>query len=238
MISKPNEMKYCNKVIKGRSKYNDLQNKKCHLPEGHEGKCEEFPFLNHLRKDFKRVADKIKRDATMTTGAIWKSEDAGPNRILRWVMLESDETLKEYGINMGNLKDGVVAKLREKAADYNACIQVAIQLTYLVYQMEAAPKCPPDIKSYLENHLGTMHQTTVCAICLDKLSFNLFHSAKRGKANLETCHLNPRIHDANNVGFAHRECNIAQGNKSLVEFYEWIEGILIRAGKIQDTASS
>jgi len=225
-------MKYCNKVIEGGSKYKDLQNKKCHLLKGHEGKCEEFPFLNHLRKDFKRIADKIKRDATMTTGAAWKSEDAGPNRILRWVMLESDEILKTYGINMDNLKDGVVAKLREKAADYDACIQVAVKLTWLVYQMGGAPECPQVTKSYLENHCGTMNQPTVCAICLDKLSFELFHTAKRGKANLETCHLNPRIHDANNVGFAHRECNIAQGNKSLDEFYEWIYQILIRAGKI------
>lgn len=237
MISKPNEMKYCNKLIKGYSKYNDLQSKKCHLPEAHEGKCKEFPFLNHLRKDFKLIANKIKRDATMTTGAAWKSEDAGPNRIPRWVMLESDETLKSYGINMGNLKDGVIAKLREKSADYNACIRVAIKLTWLVYQMEGAPECPQATKSYLEEHFGAMNQLTVCAICLDKLPFELFHTAKRGKANIETCHLNPRIHDSNNVGFAHRECNIAQGNKSLDEFYEWIYEILVRADKIQDSSS-
>ena len=93
MISKLEEMKYCEKKIEGRSKYKDIQGKKCHLPDGHIGKCQEFPFLNHLRTNFKRIADKIKRDATMTTGAAWKSEDAGPNRILRWVMLESDETL-------------------------------------------------------------------------------------------------------------------------------------------------
>ena len=77
-----------------------------------------------------------------------------------------------------------------------------------------------------------MNNTTVCAICLDEIAFDLFHSAKRGKANLETCHLNPRIHDPNNVGFGHRECNIAQGNKSLDEFYEWIESILSRANRI------
>ena len=90
----------------------------------------------------------------MTTGAAWKSEDAGPNRILRWVMLESDEVLKSYGINMENLKDGVVAKLRDKAASYDSCIQVAIKLTWLVYQMEGAPDCPHIIKKYLEDHFG------------------------------------------------------------------------------------
>lgn len=225
-------MDYCNKEIDGRSKYKELQIKKCHLPKGHNGRCQEFPFLNHLKIDFKRISDKIKRDSTMTTGAAWKSEDAGPNRILRWVMLESDEKLLEFGINMENLKDGVIAKLREKAADYDSCIQVAIKLTWLVYQMNGAPECPTNIKEYLESHYGEMNNSTVCAICLDEIAFDLFHSAKRGKANLETCHLNPRIHDPNNVGFGHRECNIAQGNKSLDEFYDWIQSILLRANRI------
>jgi len=31
-----------------------------------------------------------------------------------------------------------------------------------------------------------------------------------------------------NVGFGHRECNIAQGAKTLDEFYQWIEAILAR----------
>lgn len=222
-------MNYCNKKISSTSKYDDLQGKKCHLQDGHDGKCSEFPFLIHLNKEFKRISDKIKRDSTMTTGAAWKSEDAGPNRILRWVMLESDENLKKYGINMENLKDGVVAKLREKSADYDSCIQVAMKLAWLVYQMEGAPKCPKDIKDYLESHFGEMNNTTTCAICLDKIEFELFHTAQRGKANLETCHLNPRIHDPENVGFGHRDCNIAQGNKTLDEFYDWISGILERA---------
>lgn len=222
-------MNYCNKEISSTSKYEDLQNKKCHLPIGHNGKCIEFPFLVHLNKEYKRISDKIKRDSTMTTGAAWKSEDAGPNRILRWVMLESDENLKNYGINMENLKDGVIAKLREKAADYDSCIQVAIKLTWLVYQMDGAPICPNDIKTYLESHFGPMNKSTTCAICLDKIAFDLFHSAQRGRANLETCHLNPRMHDSENVGFGHRECNIAQGNKSLEEFYKWIEEILERS---------
>ena len=77
--------------------------------------------------------------ATMTTGAAWKSADAGPNRILRWVMLLDDEELLKYGINMAELKPGVIAKLREKAADYDSCALVAAKLTWLVYQMENAP---------------------------------------------------------------------------------------------------
>ena len=60
---------------------------------------------------------------------------------------------------------------------------------------------------------------------------SLFHAAQRGKAVVETCHLDPRSHSPKNVGFAHRECNIAQGNKSIDEFYDWISGILQRARK-------
>ncbi|MBT6767020.1 MAG: hypothetical protein HOA90_21005 [Prolixibacteraceae bacterium] len=221
-------MKYCDKTIPSSSKYDELQRRKCHLPEGHNGRCSEFPFLKHLNQTFKRVSDKIKRDSTMTTGAAWKSSDAGPNRILRWVMLESDESLAKYGINMDELKDGVKAKLKDKAADYDSCIQVSIKLSWLVYQMEGAPECPADIKDYLESHCGKMGSNTLCSICLEEIPFELFHTAQRGKANIETCHLNPRLHDSENVGFGHRECNITQGNKTLEEFYEWISSILNR----------
>ena len=113
-------MEFCHKVIPTRSQYADVAEHKCHCPKGHSGKCEEFPFLNHLKSINKQVAEKIKRDATMTTGAAWKSADAGPNRILRWVMLLDDEELLKYGINMAELKPGVIAKLREKAADYDS----------------------------------------------------------------------------------------------------------------------
>ena len=58
----------------------------------------------------------------MTTGAAWKSEEAEPNRILRWVMLLSDADLLQFGINMDGLKPQVVSKLREKSATYENCM--------------------------------------------------------------------------------------------------------------------
>ncbi|MGI5869915.1 MAG: hypothetical protein ACOX9C_10795, partial [Kiritimatiellia bacterium] len=45
-----------------------------------------------------KVAKKIERDAIMTTGASWKSKDAGPNRIRRWVMLLDDDALRRIGL--------------------------------------------------------------------------------------------------------------------------------------------
>lgn len=222
-------MNFCHKTIDTRSQYAAIAKHKCHCIQGHSGKCEEFPFLNHLRQVNKQVADKIKRDATMTTGAAWKSEDAGPNRILRWVMLLSDEQLLDYGINMSDLKPGVINKLREKAADYDSCILVAAKLTWLVYQMENAPEPPNDIREYLESLFGKMNSnTTCCVICKLPLDYNLFSMAARGKAEIETCHKSPREHNPDNVGFGHRECNIAQGAKTLDEFYDWIREILKR----------
>lgn len=222
-------MKFCNKIITTRSKYADAAQHKCHCPKGHSGKCDEFPFLKHLKSVAPSVAKKIKRDATKTTGAAWKSKDAGPNRILRWVMMLDDEDLLKYGLDMSKLKPGIISKLREKAADYDSCILVAAKLTWLVYQMENAPIPPTDIRKYLENLFGEMEpNSTLCVICKLPLDFNLFNLAVRGKAAIETCHKNPRMHNPDNVGFGHRECNIAQGNKSLDEFYSWINGIINR----------
>lgn len=223
---------YCGKQLSSRSKYDQIAQKKCHLIHGHEGVCSEFPFLKHLSETSPRVADKIKRDSTMTTGAAWKSDDAGPNRILRWVMLLPDADLLNYGLDMTQLKPQVIAKLREKSADYDSCIQVAIKLTWLVYQMPNSPTPPAPISAYLEAHFGELNRETHCSICLTTLDFSLFHEAQRGKAVVETCHLDPRSHNATNVGFGHRECNIAQGNKNIEEFYDWIYGILTRANRL------
>ena len=221
---------FCRQTLPSRSRFSGLGGRQCHFGKDHSGKCMEFPFLVHLGKVAPRVADKIERDSTHTTGAAWKSEEAGPNRILRWVMLASDEDLLAHGINMANLKPQVIAKLREKAADYDSCVRVAMWLAYSCYQMPDAPECTPEIKEYLESKFGPMQfGTTTCAICLIPISFKLFDEARRGKATIETCHKDPRFHAPGNVGFAHRDCNIAQGAKTLDEFYDWITGIVKRA---------
>lgn len=221
---------FCRKALTSRSRYARLAARRCHRWVGHDGKCREFPFLLHLAKVAPRVAKKIERDSVMTTGAAWKSAEAGPNRILRWVMLESDESLAALGIIMDKLKPQVVAKLREKAADYNSCVRVAMGLTFQTYQMSGAPQPDVEIKGYLEKVFGPIIPgSTECVICREPISFALFKEARRGKAAIETCHKDPRLHQPDNVGFAHRPCNIAQGAKTLDEFYDWIERILDKA---------
>lgn len=222
-------MELCQHRISSRSAFDAIQPRLCQCLANHQGKHEEFPCLRDLSVDHRRISEKIKRDATMTTGAAWKSEEAGPNRILRWVMLLSDDELAKYGINMSSLKPQVVAKLPEKSATYKNCMSVARKLTWLVYGMQNAPEPSTEIRDYLERHFGAiLPETTCCIVCRAPLPFDLFAKAMRGKAEVETGHLDPRRHDAHTVGFAHRECNIAQGSKTLLEFYQWIEAILTR----------
>jgi hypothetical protein len=99
--------------------------------------------------------------------------------------------------------------------------------------MANAPAPPPEVQHELAV-LGVpiVQGTTCCIVCRDLLDFGLFAEARRGKAAIETSHSNPRLHTPENVGFAHRACNIAQGNKAVEEFYDWIAGILRRARPI------
>jgi hypothetical protein len=229
-------MEICKKPLPGRSRYEKLIKRCCYREKDHEGTCNEYPYLEHLEEVAPRVAAKIKRDATKTTGAAWKSVDAGPNRIDRWVMLMSDKDLKEqFEIDLTAMKPSVQAKLREKAATYEDCMDVAAKLTWSVYQMKNAPDMPAAIADYLTRRFEKMSvSSTRCIVCRDFLDFQCFESAQRGRALIETAHSNPRSHNAENVGFAHRECNIAQGGLSLEGFYDWIRGILKRVDEHVD----
>ena len=98
--------------------------------------------------------------------------------------------------------------------------------------MENAPEPSDEVRNYLETLFGPMRRnSTLCVVCRLPLNYNLFYEAERGKAAIETCHKNPRIHNFQNVGFGHRECNIAQGSKTLSEFYRWIADILSRVNE-------
>lgn len=228
-------MKLCGKALRDRkgAKYDAIGLHRCQRELGHVGACAEFEYLDHLKSIAPRVAAKIVRDSTKTTGASWKSEDAGPNRISRWIMLLDDAGLLKLGINMSALKPWVVAKLRQKAATYDDCMRTARYLAWSVYGMDGAPGINEATKTYLEANFGAIVSgATGCLVCKAPLKFELFHSARRGKAEIETAHANPREHTPGNVGFAHRHCNIAQGDKDLDGFYDWITGILQRAGRI------
>lgn len=213
-------MHLCHKTIFGRSQFDSVIQRRCYRVSAHSGSCDEYPYLDHLAEVAPHLARKIRRDATMTTGAAWKSADAGPNRTPRWVALAKAEAATSPLIK---------AKLREKAASYEDCMEVAAKLTWSAYQMKNAPTPPAHLQEYLEGRFGSFdHDNTRCIVCRDYLDFNDFAAARRGRALIETAHANPRMHNAENVGFAHRECNIAQGGLSLTQFYAWIRAIIQR----------
>ncbi len=223
-------MEFCHRPISSRSQFAAIANHRCWDRSGHEGRCQEYPYLRHLRSVAPKVAEKIKRDATNTTGAAWRSEDAGPNRILRWAVMLDDKELLTYGPNLGGLRNVIRRKLREKAASYEQCMAVSQALTHATYRMDGAPNLPDDVRSYLEELFGPIESgTATCLICVAPLDFSLFELARRGAAELDTAHSDPRLHSPDNVGFAHHRCNVAQGDLTLDEFYEWISGILDRA---------
>jgi hypothetical protein len=226
------EFGYCYYPLASRSKWADPANgvPRCYLEAGHSGPHRDDFHLSHLRATHPKVAEKIDRDATMTTGAPWKSEKAGPNRILRWALLRSNEELQRMGLDLAGLEPGVIRKLKGKAATYDVCMAVSRQLAHSLYSMTNAPRPPDAIQSYLETAVGAAitFDSTRCLICRDLLDFNLFKEARRGRGEIETAHADPRKHTPANVGFAHRACNIAQGEKTLDEFYSWIAGILDR----------
>lgn len=231
-------MQFCGKVIQSRSKYSDRVPSTCFSPVDHIGKCEQYPYLAQLLQEAPHLAAKIKRDATMTTGAAWASSDAGPNRILRWVMQMNDDALKDYDIDMTSLSPIIQAKLREKGASYSDCMDVARKLTWLAYGTVGAPTARESIRTGLEAEFGTIRKNgSVCLVCREPIPFSAFAEGRRGRATVETAHALPRQHDAQNVGFAHRSCNIAQGDKDLPAFYGWITQILLNVEAQRGTAT-
>ncbi len=222
--------RYCSLPIGSRSRF--AVEKRCYDFPDHPGRCSDMPFLRHLLSVAPKVAKKIVRDSTMTTGAAWLSDDAGFNRVQRWAMLLPDDEIERItGKDMSACSEGVQRKLREKAATYEDCISVAQYLAWLVYSMSEAPAAPPEVEALADLFGPIQSGSTTCIICKAPISFDLFAEARRGKAAIETAHKNPRVHTPENVGFAHRFCNIAQGDLALDDFYDWMEGVLARVGR-------
>ncbi len=178
-----------------------------------------MPFLRHLKLKHPKIAEKIERDSLNTRGAPWPKNRAGVqkrrNRQPHWTLKEGDQLYPRH------------------YADYEICLEVARALTIHVYEMEGAPPCPPDIAKSLGR--VPVAGTYTCPVCCIPLALRNFELAKQSRAEIETSHIDPKadyIHTPGNVAFAHRQCNIAQGERSVPAFLDWIRGILERHGKL------
>jgi hypothetical protein len=173
-----------------------------------------MPFLEHLKQAYPKIADKIQRDALNTRGAPWPENKAQRrNRQPRWTLKKGDQLYPQH------------------YAEYDTCLEVARQLTLQVYEMDDAPDCPPQIVTYLGRQ--PTQGAYVCPICRLPIHVADFALARQSKAQIETAHVDPSseaLHTPENVCFAHRECNIAQGERTVNGFLEWMQGILERHG--------
>jgi len=209
-------MKICNKIIRRGTEVNFL----CQLKNNHEGRCDKTPFLNELKVSFPKVAEKIEQDAYHSRGNKTKPYK---NRSFRWdrpISLESASGLKN------KMKLGIPKK---EYATQKQCHQVAKKLTRLVYEMKNAPPCPKSIIKYLDKKPAS--NQCRCPLCLRILDINDFSAAEWGKAKIEMWHNFPLSerkinHVAGNMSWGHRECNIAQGEKTTEEVLLWFKKIL------------
>jgi len=176
----------------------------------------DLPPLEYLRgiSYTRKAADKARRDAENTKGVAWPtvtenaddSKNSRKNREARW---DIEEDHPYY-------------------ATYETCLDVARRLTLYIFEMEDAPPCPTGLVQYLERE--PIPDSYVCYICGQPVTIEQINEAEVSKAVVETGHKIPfnigGIHEPDNVFFCHRECNIAQGNKIMPEFCDWIASIL------------
>src|ERR1041384_3051717 len=189
----------------------------CYREPGHQGRCDDMPFLLHLKEVKPKVADKIIRDSFNTRGASWGKTLEGSqkrrNRQPRWTLKQGDVFFPAHHQTYAN------------------CLIVAAELTLQAYEMAGAPDCPDEIVKWLLRK--PQKDTGLCPICKELLAFAEFDLAVRSKAAIDTDHLDPTIerrHVSGNVYFVHHICNTTKGDRSLKEFEAWMVSTLARYG--------
>ncbi len=209
-------MQACNKTIRNNTKAKYI----CKLEKNHTGRCDKAPFLKDLRVSFPKGAAKINQDAYHTRGNKTKPYK---NRSFRWdhaISKKKESRLK----NKKNL--GIPKK---EYATQEQCYLVAKKLTRLIYEMKNAPSYPKSIIKYLDKK--PVSNKCRCPLCLKILDINDFSKAKWGKAEIEMWHNFPLSekairHVTNNMSWGHRDCNIAQGEKTTKKTLSWFKTIL------------
>lgn len=208
---------YCNKI-----KRKSTKNFECKLLTGHSGKCNSFPFLEDLKITNPKITQKIKQDAYHTRGNKTKPFK---NRSFRW----DSPISNKQALTMKGLKNQGIPK--KEYSTQEECFKVAQKLTRLVYEMENAPDCPYEIIRYLYQVPDKQNNTCICPLCKEKLNIQDFDNSQWGQAVIELWHTKPLNeimfeHNADNVEWGHRACNIAQNDKNLDETLDWFEKIL------------
>ncbi len=211
-------MEFCNKILRSGT----LSNMECKLEKDHHGICDSYPFLKHLILIQKKLSDKIKQDAYHTRGNKTKPFK---NRSVRWDRPISQEEAK----NLKNENDLGIPKKEHSSQE--ECFKVARKITRLIYEMDDAPVCPPEIQKYLDQEPDKKDNPCICPLCLEKIKISDFKENVWGMAKIELWHITPLSdntpnHDADNLGWGHRTCNIAQQERTTDETIDWMESLV------------
>lgn len=230
----------CRNVISARSRSwpPPVGGFRCSKLHGHDGRCSERHFLDHLKGLgglHKKIAAKIERDSFNTTGAAWNTGVAGPNRMPRHVAnLPRDALNRALVANNYPTLDMLrnPEKITDKGASRDECLRVAIQLTREAYAMENAPEMPQELVDYFASISFRRTHEGRCLICHAPIDYNQFAEARVGTSTIQTVHSDPRVHTPGNASFGHKQCNVAQGDRTLEEYYDWMEEVLRSVGRI------
>lgn len=209
---------YCDKVIRENSQSKFC----CKLEKNHRGKCNPFPFLNHLKKTYRKIAEKIIQDAYHTRGNKTKPYK---NRSYRW----DTPISQEEASRLKNQENKGIPK--KEFSSQEECFKVAKKLTRLIYEMDGAPDCPIEIIKYLDKAPDKTNNPCKCPLCLEKLNIDDFNENVWGKAKVELWHVEPLKdsevqHKAENMEWGHRTCNIAQQERTTAQTVNWMEKIV------------
>lgn len=123
-------------------------------------------------------------------------------------------------------------KITDKGASRDECLRVAIQLTREAYAMENAPEMPQELVDYFALISFRRTHEGRCLICHAPIDYNQFAEARVGTSTIQTVHSDPRVHTPGNASFGHKQCNVAQGDRTLEEYYDWMEEVLRSVGRI------
>lgn len=189
----------------------------CRCPVGHQGRHTDMPFLLHLKNKHQKIAEKIERDSFNTRGAAWGTDKDGEqyrrNRQPRWTLKPGDQLYPQH------------------YQEYEICLEIAREMTLQIYEMPDAPDCPPEIARFLPRE--PVRGNYLCPICLEPIYVADFEEAKQSQAVIDTDHLNATLefcHVPGNVFFAHHDCNVRKGERSLKGFLDWVTELLERHG--------
>ena len=199
-------MEKCEKVIKiFVNNFGVKESQICVREHGHKGRCSYRPDYSVFGDNETKIKNKLNNAAVSTAGETAQNSPI-LNRSLRWVakpitMLE-ERTLKSEGkYRIGIRKD--------EASSFKNCSEVEQKLYTVVKKV----------------HDGITDDTTKCFYCNEEFHFNDFLLGAKNPNSVQICHYNPLseeeiMHKPDNCFWGHRQCNIMQGDQSIIDMYE------------------